>query len=89
MRVQNAMQYTADYKINVNSILQLNMTNLQDDWVGIVLANSSMPDPLINLSFKTELITHLKTLNSKIQVKVGPTLEYQKSQVKCILLNAK
>ncbi|KTB16942.1 Myosin-5 [Nakaseomyces glabratus] len=88
VRVQNAMQYTADYKINVNSILQLNMTNLQDDWVGIVLANSSMPDPLINLSFKTELITHLKTLNSKIQVKVGPTLEYQKKpgkmhSVKC------
>lgn len=82
VKVQNAMQYTAEYKINVNAIIQLSLTNLQDDWVGVVLANSSLPDPLINLSFKTELITHLKKLNDKIQIKVGPTLDYQKKPSK-------
>ncbi|CCF57947.1 hypothetical protein KAFR_0D02990 [Kazachstania africana CBS 2517] len=76
--VQNAMKYVQEYAINVNSIRSLSLTNLQDDWIGIVLSNSAQPDPLINTYFKTELITHLKKLNNNIQIKIGATLDYQK-----------
>lgn len=76
--VQNQITYTVDYKIDVKQIKYVSLTNLQDDWVGIFVANSTLPDPLINTYFKTELITHLKSLNKGIEVKIGPTLEYQK-----------
>ncbi|KAG0668426.1 class II myosin [Maudiozyma exigua] len=76
--VNNSMKYTAEYSIGLNQIKQLSLTNLQDDWVAINLSNSNQPDPLINTYFKTELITHLKKLNSSIQIKIGPTIEYQK-----------
>ncbi|SCU78439.1 LAME_0A04500g1_1 [Lachancea meyersii CBS 8951] len=76
--VQNQITYTVDNKIDVKHIKFVSLTNLQDDWIGIFVANSTLPDPLINTYFKTELITHLKRLNNGIEVKVGPTLEYQK-----------
>ncbi|CAI4921282.1 ATV_HP_G0083250.mRNA.1.CDS.1 [Saccharomyces cerevisiae] len=86
--VQNAMTYTQDYKIDVRNIQAVSLTNLQDDWVAIKLASSGQPDPLINTYFKTELITHLKRLNDKIQIKIGSAIEYQKKpgklhSVKC------
>ena len=86
--VQNAMTYTQDYKIDVRNIQAVSLTNLQDDWVAIKLASSGPPDPLINTYFKTELITHLKRLNDKIQIKIGSAIEYQKKpgklhSVKC------
>lgn len=77
-KVQNSLQYTVDYSISVESIKQVSLTSMQDDWIGIVLSNSTLPDPFINTYFKTELITHLKQLNPKIQVQVGPTIQYQK-----------
>ncbi|CAI4048299.1 hypothetical protein SKDZ_13G2350 [Saccharomyces kudriavzevii ZP591] len=88
--VQNAMTYTQDYKIDVRNIQAVSLTNLQDGWVAVNLANSGQPDPFINTYFKTELVTHLKKLNDKIQVKIGPTIEYQKKPgklhaVKCQL----
>lgn len=76
--IQNTLQYTPEYKIALKSISSVSLTNLQDDWVGINLINSTQPDPLINTYFKTELLTHMKKLNSNIQVKIGPTLQYQK-----------
>ncbi|SCV00461.1 LAMI_0G05204g1_1 [Lachancea mirantina] len=76
--VQNKLTYSVDHKVNVKQIKFVSLTNLQDDWLGIFVANSTLPDPLINTSFKTELITHLKKLNSGIEVKVGPEIEYQK-----------
>ncbi|CAD6639119.1 AMH_1a_G0041220.mRNA.1.CDS.1 [Saccharomyces cerevisiae] len=86
--VQNAMTYTQDYKIDVRNIQAVSLTNLQDDWVAIKLVSSGQPDPLINTYFKTELITHLKRLNDKIQIKIGSAIEYQKKpgklhSVKC------
>ncbi|CEP63576.1 myosin family protein LALA0_S08e05754g [Lachancea lanzarotensis] len=84
--VQNQITYTVDNKVDVNQIKFVSLTNLQDDWIGVFVANSTQADPLINLSFKTELITHLKKLNNKIEVKVGPTLEYQKKPGKVHLV---
>ncbi|QLG72593.1 hypothetical protein HG535_0D03010 [Zygotorulaspora mrakii] len=90
---QNTLQYMVDYKIDLKSISGVSMTNLQDDWIGINLINSTQPDPLINTYFKTELITHLKKLNGNIQIKIGPTLQYQKKpgklhSVKCQISEA-
>ncbi|CCE64128.1 hypothetical protein TPHA_0G02880 [Tetrapisispora phaffii CBS 4417] len=91
--VQNAMQYSLEYNIPVDHIVSVGLTNLQDDWMAINLAKSNQPDLLINTFFKTELITHLKKLNSKIQIKIGPTIEYQKKpgkirRVKCEITEA-
>ncbi|SCW00690.1 LAFE_0C09802g1_1 [Lachancea fermentati] len=76
--VQNQISYTVDNRVDVNNIRFVSLTNLQDDWIGIFMNNSAQPDPLINTYFKTELITHLKKLNSRIEVKIGSTIEYQK-----------
>lgn len=76
--VQNTLSYQPEYKIDVKSISSVSLTNLQDDWIGINVLNSTQPDPLINTYFKTELVTHLKKLNSNIQIKVGSTIQYQK-----------
>ncbi|SMN18848.1 similar to Saccharomyces cerevisiae YMR109W MYO5 One of two type I myosins [Maudiozyma saulgeensis] len=86
--VNNSMKYTAEYSISLNQIKQLSLTNLQDDWLAINLSNSSQPDPFINTYFKTELITHIKKLNSSVQIKIGPIIEYQKKvgklhRIKC------
>ncbi|EJS44224.1 myo5p [Saccharomyces arboricola H-6] len=86
--VQNTMTYTQDYKIDVQSIQSVSLTNLQDGWIAVNLASPTQPDPLINTYFKTELITQLKKLNDRIQVKIGSTIQYQKKpgklhSVKC------
>lgn len=76
--VNNQVSYTVDYNIDVNRIQSISLTNLQDDWIGINIPQSTQPDPFVNTYFKTELITHLKKLNNRIDVKVGPTIGYQK-----------
>lgn len=76
--VQNAMKYVAEYIIDVKKINQVNMTNLQDGWIGVSIVDANKPDPFINTAFKTELVTHLKKLNSGIQVRINPTIEYRK-----------
>ena len=76
--IQNVIHYTVEYKIDPRKIVSFSFTNLQDDWVALNLSQSNLPDPLIHTFFKTELITHLKKLNSGIQVKVGPVIEYQR-----------
>lgn len=78
----NALKYVAEYIIDVNKINQLNLTNLQDDWIGVRINNQTKPDPLINTPFKTELITQLKKLNSNIKIKIGSTIEYNKKSNK-------
>lgn len=75
---QNTLQYMSEYAIDLKDIQSVSLTNLQDDWIGINLINSSQPDPFINTYFKTELITHMKKINSRIQIKIGPTIQYQK-----------
>lgn len=79
---QNTLSYSPEYVIDLRSISSLSLTNLQDDWIGINLMNSVQPDPLINTYFKTELVTHIKRLNNKIQIKIGPAIEYQKKPKK-------
>ena len=76
--VNNSMQYTTEYAINLEHIKQISMTDLQDDWLALNLSNNSQPDPLINTYFKTELVTHIKKLNKNVRIKIGPTIEYQK-----------
>ncbi|SSD60113.1 probable Myosin-1 [Saccharomycodes ludwigii] len=76
--INNRVTYTVDYKIQLNRIRFVSLTNLQDDWMGIYVENARQADPLINCVFKTELVTRLKKLNSGIQIKIGPTIEYQK-----------
>lgn len=76
--IQNSMKYVAEYIIDVKTITQLNMTNLQDGWIGVGITDVNKPDPLINTYFKTELVTHLKKLNSSIKIKINSTIEYRK-----------
>ncbi|CDF88994.1 ZYBA0S03-06678g1_1 [Zygosaccharomyces bailii CLIB 213] len=78
VRQQNTLHYAVEYKIDVNSIRSVSLTNLQDNWVAINLVNNQQPDPFINTVFKTELVTRLKKLNNNIQIKIGPTIEYHK-----------
>lgn len=88
-REQNAMKYIQDYKIDLGKIKQVSLTNLQDDWMSIILVNSAQPDPLINTPFKTELVTRMKKLNDKIIIKIGPTIEYHKQPNKLHTVRSK
>lgn len=76
--LQNQLSYNTDCKIDVKKINSISLTNLQDDWIGVRVDNATHPDPLINTYFKTELITHLKKINSNIKINIGSTIEYQK-----------
>ncbi|KAL3236089.1 myosin 3 [Nakaseomyces bracarensis] len=87
-KTRNAMKYITDYRIDVHNIRSISVTNLQDDWLAINLASSPKPDPLINLKFKTELITHIKQLNPKITICVGNVIEYQKMPKKMFAVKA-
>lgn len=87
-KTRNAMKYITDYRIDVHNIRSISVTNLQDDWLAINLANTPKPDPLINLKFKTELITHIKQLNSKLSIRVGNGIEYQKVPKKMFVVKA-
>ncbi|AMD21798.1 HFL058Cp [Eremothecium sinecaudum] len=77
-KVDNQLKYIMDYAIDINRIVYVGMTNLQDDWIGIYVNGMNKPDPFINTVFKTELVSHLKQLNRNIEVRIGPTIEYQK-----------
>ncbi|CCH40511.1 Myosin-1 [Wickerhamomyces ciferrii] len=77
--IDRKVSYTLESSIPISNINYLGLSNLQDDWVAISLKNgSSIPDPFINLSFKTEFITHLKKLNNSIKIDIDTTIKYQK-----------
>ncbi|CCH59719.1 hypothetical protein TBLA_0B09040 [Henningerozyma blattae CBS 6284] len=86
--VQNSMTYQTDFRIPISSIHSISMSKLQDDWLAININDPSQPDPFINTYFKTELITHLKQLNPKINIKIGPTIEYCKKPKKIHVVKA-
>lgn len=67
-----------EYKIPVNSIHSVELSNLQDDWLALIINSSTQADPFINVMFKTELITHLKKLNENLSINIGPSIQYHK-----------
>ncbi|KAH3684684.1 hypothetical protein WICPIJ_004349 [Wickerhamomyces pijperi] len=70
--------YQLEQSLDISQISFVSLTNLQDNWVAISMTRATVPDPLINLDFKTELVTHLKQLNRQITVKIQSEIEYQK-----------
>lgn len=72
------VSYHIEQSYSIANINFASLTNLQDNWIAISMKNSTTPDPLLNLDFKTELLTHLKQLNRQLTVKVQPEIEYQK-----------
>ncbi|SGZ40506.1 probable Myosin-5 [Hanseniaspora guilliermondii] len=76
--VNNQVTYGIEFTIPVGSIKSVSLTNLQDDWLSINLDSATHPDFLINCVFKTELITHLKKINSNLTINIASTIEYNK-----------
>ena len=87
-KARNAMKYITDYRIDLGKIRSISVTNLQDDWMAVNLMDSPKPDPLINLPFKTELITRLTQLNPRIHVKVSSTIEYLRGPKKLFVVKS-
>ncbi|KAF7792267.1 hypothetical protein EIP86_003303 [Pleurotus ostreatoroseus] len=70
-------------RIPLSSIKSLAMSSMRDDWMAINLGPTEEGDPLISCVFKTELATHMLTLTqARIQVLIGPTIEYTKKKEK-------
>ncbi len=76
--LNNQVSYTSEFTIGLSSINYVGLSALQDDWLTLSLRGLPQPDPLINCVFKTELITRLSKLNPGLDVKIGPTIQYQK-----------
>ncbi|CCH62802.1 hypothetical protein TBLA_0I01430 [Henningerozyma blattae CBS 6284] len=77
--VHNAMTYSLEYEVPLEYIESISITNLRDDWMAINLIEFDQPDPFIRTFFKTELIGRILTQNSNIQLRIGPTIEYQRN----------
>ncbi|PSR71058.1 hypothetical protein PHLCEN_2v13027 [Hermanssonia centrifuga] len=76
-------QTAVERKVAVSSIKSVSMSNMRDDWMVFNLGPTEEGDPLISCIFKTELTTHLLTLTqARIQVLIGPTIEYTKKKDK-------
>lgn len=78
--VEKRLQLLKEFVIPINSINYVGLSTYQDNWLAVSLhtPTPTTPDVLINLDFKTELVTHLKKLNPGMTIKIGPTIEYQK-----------
>lgn len=78
--VQNRLQVQKEFAIPVSGINYVGLSSYQDDWVAVSMHSPTptTPDILICLDFKTELITHLKKCNPALNIKIGPTVAYQK-----------
>lgn len=78
--VERRLQLLKEFVIPINSINYVGLSTFQDNWLAVSLHSPTptTPDVLINLDFKTELVTHLKKLNPGLTIKIGPTIDYQK-----------
>ncbi|KAJ3549900.1 hypothetical protein NM688_g5132 [Phlebia brevispora] len=74
---------SVERKIGLSSIKSIAMSSMRDDWMALNLGPTEEGDPLISCVFKTELATHMLTLTqARIQVLIGPTIEYTKKKEK-------
>lgn len=84
VNVQGRLQPQKEFTLPLSGIAYAGLSSFQDDWIAI--SNRQMtattPDIFINCVFKTEMATWLKKLNPAIEIKVGPTVAYQKKQGK-------
>ncbi|KAL6929088.1 myosin I [Hanseniaspora valbyensis] len=87
--LNNQVAYSIEFTITLNSIKNVSLTNLQDDWFAINVNSSTQPDYLLNCVFKTELITHLKKINNNINVNISSTIEYNKKPNKLHVVKCK
>ncbi|GME67798.1 unnamed protein product [[Candida] boidinii] len=72
--------------IPIQNIKSVGLSSFQDDWVAINLDSKTLPDLLINLMFKTELITHLKQKNRSLIINIGETIKYNKKPGKAFVV---
>ncbi|ODV58693.1 class I myosin [Ascoidea rubescens DSM 1968] len=80
--IDNNLTHTIETSIRISDIARVSLTNLQDDWIALILNSSPIPDPIVNCVFKTELITHLKKLNPSLEIKIDTAIEYHKKPKK-------
>ncbi|KAK9468875.1 P-loop containing nucleoside triphosphate hydrolase protein [Lipomyces arxii] len=64
--------------IAINQIQHISMSNLRDDWFAVGTTSSQEADPLLWCVFKTELVTRLKMILPNLNLRIGPTIEYNK-----------
>ncbi|KAG8935657.1 class II myosin [Tulasnella sp. 418] len=77
-------QITLDRKVTLSSIRNVAMSNLRDDWVVLNLAGMSEEgDPVLSLSFKTEMVACIMRLtHGQTTLVIGPQIEYSKKKDK-------
>lgn len=78
--VERRLVLLKEFAIPINAINYVGLSTFQDNWLAVSLHSPTptTPDVLVNLDFKTELVTHLKKLNPGLTIKIGPTIAYQK-----------
>ncbi|KAF2099628.1 hypothetical protein NA57DRAFT_75130 [Rhizodiscina lignyota] len=75
--VNGQVSIQAERTIPIGAIKFIGTSNLKDDWFSIGVG-SQEPDPLMTCVFKTEFFTHLKSVNRGLDLRIGPTIEYNK-----------
>lgn len=82
--VEGRLRLQKEFSLPVGGLAYVALLTFQDNW--IALSNrtftATSPDVFINTVFKTELMAQLKRLNPGLDIKIGPTVQYQKKQGK-------
>jgi myosin I len=82
--VNRQVQIQAERTIPLGSIKFISASNLKDDWFALGIGSPQEPDPLLNCVFKTELFTHMKKAMGSLDLRIGPTVEYNKKPGKIV-----
>ncbi|KAK9470285.1 P-loop containing nucleoside triphosphate hydrolase protein [Dipodascopsis tothii] len=76
--VNRQLQILTERTIPIGQIQYVALSNLRDDWFAISTGSASEPDPFLWCVFKTELVTRLKMILPNLNLRIGPTVEYNK-----------
>ncbi|KAF2756601.1 hypothetical protein EJ05DRAFT_532504 [Pseudovirgaria hyperparasitica] len=76
--VNNAVQIQAERIMPLGSIRFISCSSLKDDWFALGIGSPQEADPLIRCVFKTEFFTHFKMATRSLDLRVGPTIDYNK-----------
>ncbi|KAE9979816.1 hypothetical protein EG328_000664 [Venturia inaequalis] len=77
--VQGQVQILAERTIAIGAIKYISCSTLKDDWFSIGVGSPQEADPLVCCILKTEFFTHLRNTNrGSLDLRIGPTIEYNK-----------
>ncbi|OLL21841.1 Myosin-1 [Neolecta irregularis DAH-3] len=86
--MNNQITIRAERRVPIGSIKYIGLSNLRDDWMSLGINSPNEPDPLIFCFLKTEFVTRFTSLSPGTELKIGPTIEFNKKPGKIVQVKA-